>query len=184
MDLRRLAMVGLLLATLGFVLFTSPLTKGLFQKKPPVAPARVQVPLQAQAPSAREEPPRLSQEELARWRRRYDQVWSRDPFFTAEEELALRTGKTPPAPASPPSSTPLPSYTVKVVLISGASKIAAIDGLLVSEGDLLGEERVVEIQPEWVMLERAGQRRRITVVGGDISIVEVKPRVRERSENR
>lgn len=178
MDFRRLAITGLLLLTLVWGLYTSPFTKGLFQKKRPAARARVvQAPLDAQAPgpAARGEAPRLSGDELADWRQRFAHAWSRDPFFTAEEEQALRAPKVAKAPPPPPPA-PLPSYTVKAVVISDSAKIATIDGRLVSEGEMLGEERVVEIQPEGVILERAGQRRRIRIVGGAVPLIEVEPR--------
>lgn len=175
--------------TLGVFVFTSLLTKGLFQQKRPVAPAPaatraggqgapVQTPPEA-PPSPPADVPRLSQEELAQWRTRYADAWKRNPFFTAEEEALLASGDVTalPAPPSPVAVPALPSYTVKMVLIFETSRVAAIDGRLVSEGEMLGEERVVEIQPDGVVLERAGQRRRVKVAGGDVSLIEVGPPV-------
>lgn len=175
MDFRRIALFGLLLVTFVWALYTSPLTKGLFQKKRPAAPARVSAPLaspQAKAAPALEKAPPLSEDELGAWRQRYASAWSRDPFFTAEEEGALRAPKVAKAapPAPPP---PLPSYTVKAVLIAGSAKVATIDGRLISEGEMLGDERVVEIQPDGVILERAGLRRRVEIVGGTTPLIEV-----------
>lgn len=183
MDFRRVAITGLLLVTLVWGLYTSPLTKGLFQKKRPVAGARAGTqavgpgaPLQppASTPTAREEAPRLSGDQLADWRQRFAHAWSRDPFFTAEEEQALRTPKV--VKVSPPPPAPLPSYTVKAVLISDSAKVATIDGRQVAEGEMLGEERVVEIRSDGVVLERAGQRRRIQIVGGAVPLIEVETR--------
>jgi len=167
--------MGILVVALAVTLFTSPLTRGLFQKKPSVAPPSPRAPAQAPAPAAGKEAPELSQEELAAWRRRFAQAWSRDPFFTAEEEQALRAPKVATATASQHPAAPLPAYTVKMVLISGTSKLAAIDGRLVSEGEMLGDERVVEIHPDGVVLERAGQRRRVEVAGGAVPLIEVGP---------
>ncbi len=184
MDFRRLAIAGVLLGTLVWGFYTSPLTKRFFQKKQPVAPARAGTqaggpgaPLQAQASTsaARGEAPRLAPDELAAWRARFAHAWDRDPFFTAQEEQALRAPKVASAPVQR-ASAPLPSYTVKAVIISDSAKVATIDGRLVSEGEMLGEERVVEIQPDGVILERAGQRRRIEIAGGAVRLIEVEPR--------
>jgi len=175
MDFRRLAITGLLLATLVFGLYTSPLTKGLFQKKRPTTAARPGAPIaspQTKATPGLQKAPPLSEDELGAWRQRYRAAWSRDPFFTAEEEEALRAPKVAKAaPSAPPP--PLPSYTVKAVLIAGSAKVATIDGRLVSEGEMLGDERVVEIQPDGVILERAGLRRRVEIVGGPAALIEV-----------
>lgn len=193
MDFRRLAITGLLLVVLAWGVYSSPLTKRLFQKKAPGVPARagtqaggLGAPLQAQAPSVREEVPGLPGAELAAWRQSYAEVWRRDPFFTFEEEEALRTPKVvkAPPPPAPPPLPPLPAYTVKAVLISESFKIATIDGRQVSEGEMLGDERVVEIQPDGVILERAGQRRRVEIVGGSVPLIEVGPRPERRGENR
>lgn len=177
MDFRRLAIAGVLLGTLVWGFYTSPLTKRFFQKKQPATRAKVQAPLQAQASTstARGEAPRLAPDELAAWRARFAHAWDRDPFFTAQEEQALRAPKVASAPVQR-ASAPLPSYTVKAVVISDSAKVATIDGQLVSEGEMLGEERVVEIQPDGVILERAGQRRRIEIAGGAVRLIEVEPR--------
>jgi hypothetical protein len=183
MDVRRIVLFGVLCVSLVVALFTSPLTRGLFQRKP-AAPAPASgaagspgASSQAQAPSAPAEVPKLAQEKLAQWRERFAQAWTRDPFFTAEEEQALRAPK-PSQPvlqvASPPA--PRPAYTVKAILISDTSKVAAIDGRLISEGEMLGEERVVQIQPDGVVLEQGGQRRRIEMAGGAVPLIEVGPR--------
>lgn len=177
MDFRRVAIAGVLLLTAVWGLYTSPLTKRFFQKKPPVVRAPASAPLQANTSSsaARGEAPRLSPDEVAAWRVRFAHAWDRDPFFTAEEEQALRAPKVASAVAQR-ASAPLPSYTVKAVVISDSAKVATIDGRLVSEGEMLGEERVVEIQPDGVILERAGRRRRIAIDGGAVPLVEVTPR--------
>lgn len=179
MDARRIALTVLLLVTLVWALYTSPLTKGLFQTKRPAARAPGQAPPQAQSVSVQADVPKLSEAELTAWRQRSAEAWRRDPFFTADEERALRAPRVATASPSATTARPaasLPSYKVKMVLISGTIKLAAIDGRLLSEGEMLGEERVVEIQPDGVVLERAGHRRRVNVVGGSIPLEEVGPR--------
>lgn len=177
MDLRRTVILVVALGGLVWALMTSPLVKGFWggsaAGRPTPAPfQRVGV---AQTTSPQTAP--LSTAELAQWRQRYDRAWQRDPFFTAEEEQAMASSKpvlVQPTSAVPPA--PLPSYTVKAIVISEAGKVAALNGRLVSEGERIGEERVVEIRPDGVVLERAGQRRRITLPGGATLITETDSR--------
>ncbi|MBI4241126.1 MAG: hypothetical protein HY613_05365 [Candidatus Rokubacteria bacterium] len=186
MDLRRAVITGLLLVVVVWAVYTSPLTKGLFLSKRPTARAPVQAATQAQTSAARAPGPKLSEAELVEWRQRFANAWRRDPFFTAEEERALLASRAsataPSATAQRPAS--LPSYKVKMVLISGDTKLAAIDGRVVGEGEMLGDERVVEIQPDGIVLERAGQRRRVGVAGGAVPLIEVGSAPEQRSERR
>ena len=174
-DRRRLVLFGLLFVMLAFAVLKSPFTAGLFARKPPPPRAPQPATLQTQAAAPRSEAPKLAEEELADWRRRFARSWRRDPFFTLEEEQAHRARKPAPRPTpgpSPPASASLPSYTVRLVLISGTSKLAAINGRLVSEGEMLGEERVAEILPNAVILERAGERRKVEIAGGNVPLRE------------
>ena len=184
MDVRRTVFMVVLLGGLVWAVMTSPLTKRLIvgpparpvlrsalsseAEQPSVAPATASVPSPPTTP--------LSRDQLTLLRQRDDTAWRRDPFFTAAEERALASPAlvTPPKPEAPPG--PLPSYVVKMILISEAGKIAALDGRLVSEGESIGEERVAEIRPDSVVLERGGQRRRITLVGGGIPTIETSSR--------
>lgn len=161
---------------------TSPLTKGLRggAARPAVqAPLKLDGgPISAAQPttsfqSSKASP--LSRDALAQWRQRYENAWRRDPFLTAEEEQALLAPKAP-TESTPAPSAPLPSYTLKTILISEAGKVAALDGRLVGEGERIGEERVVEIRPDGVVLERAGQRRTISLPGGATPIAETDSR--------
>lgn len=184
MDVRRVAVMAILLGGLVWAFMTSPLTKGLrggggatFRPAAPGAfvtqpgqPAAAQPTASARSAPATPIPP----EEIRQWRDRYATAWQRDPFFTAPEEQALAAPKGEKKTAAPP--TPLPSYTVKAILISGAGKVATLNGQLVSEGEPIGEERVVEIRPDAVILERAGQRRRISLPGGTTPIGETSSR--------
>ena len=185
MDVRRVVIMAVLLLALVWAFMTSPLTKrfrggsatfrpaapGAFVAQPqPDQPTAVKP--SATAPSAPVTP--LPIEEIGRWQQRYGTDWRRDPFFTAAEEEALRGPKTAKKVDAKP--TPLPAYTVKAILISDAGKVATLDGRLVSEGEPIGEERVVEIRPDGVILERAGERRRISLPGGTTPIAEADSR--------
>ena len=186
MDVRRTVVMVVLLGGLAWAVITSPLTKrfmGGTTPRRPVATVRlaaeVDPPSVAQAstraPSSPATP--LSKDQLDQWRQRYETAWRRDPFFTGEEEQALASPKivlAQPKPEAP--AAPLPSYTVKTILLSEAGKVATLDGRLVSEGESIGEERVVEIRPDGVVLERGGQRRRINLPGGATAIAETSSR--------
>ncbi len=177
MDRRRIATLGLILAILLLALYTSPLGKQLLQRRPALSrlPAAL-LPAPPAAPPA--PPPVLSKADLETWRREHAAAaLTRDPFFTAAEERGgpVRVVDVPP-PSPPAVVPPPPAYTVKMVLISGAARVAAIDGRIVSEGEMLGDERVVEIQTGGVVLERGGRRRVVEVVGGAGPTIDVAPR--------
>jgi hypothetical protein len=120
----------------------------------PGAPAPVD-PATVQAPAA----PPLSAQELTAWRATSASA-PRDPFFTvAEIEAMGRPAMQAPEPVAPPP--PLPTYTLKLVLMSGSDGRALIDSQVVQVGDRLGEERVAQILPDAVVLERDGGSRRL-----------------------
>jgi hypothetical protein len=123
--------------------------------------------------------PPLSGEELATWRAGRVEP-RRDPFFTAAEERALAArgvarSVPPPAPVrdTPP---PLPPRTVTMILIAGASRVATIDGRLLGEGEMIGDERVVAIRSGEVVLERGGRRRTVAVSAAALPAVEAHER--------
>lgn len=186
MDMKRALITLVLLGGLGWAWFNSPLTKrfrgGAAARGPVVqAPLRIDgaetstAQPATDAPSAPATP--LTREELAQWRERHESAWRRDPFLTAQEERALLAPKAGPIqPKTAAAPPPLPSYTLRAVLISDGEKVAALDSSLVSEGEQIGEERVVEIRPHSVILERAGQRRTISLLGGTTPIAETDSR--------
>ena len=186
MDMRRAVFMVVLLGGLVWAVMTSPLTKrflGGAASPRPVAPgalsAEVAQPSVAQVSTSVTSSPvtRLSKDQLTQWRQLYETAWHRDPFFTAAEERTLASPKVVLAPSKPEAPPgPLPSYAVKTILISEAGKVATLDGRLVSEGESIGEERVVEIRPDSVVLERGGQRRRINLLGGGTPITETSSR--------
>lgn len=164
MDRRRIILWSVLGLALLVTVTSSPLTRGLFSSRTAV-PARPPAPPGSVTPPAPSPAPTLTDDELAAWRARHAEAWTRDPFFTAEEERAVARPPAP-SPAAPSVATAdraLPPYTVKLVMISDATRVAAIDGRLLSEGDMLGEERVVRIRLDGVVLERGGRRRLIEV---------------------
>lgn len=194
MDTKRVLFMGVLMIGVVWAATMSPLSKrlrgprlpppiplaltpiGSAAGQPAVAQPIAAQPIAAQPIAVQPGSPRrptattlLSRDDLARWRQRYQSAWTRDPFFTAAEEEALRA---PKAAAKSAPLPPPPSYTVKAILISDAGKVAALDGRFVSEGDPIGDERVVEIRPDGIVLERAGLRRTLTLPGGTTPIAE------------
>jgi hypothetical protein len=185
MDRRKIIIMVVVLGALVWAVTSSPLTKRLFGRPTtPPQPAPVvgalapltdsqprSVAASGSAPAAPVTP--LSPAEMVALQKRDTAPWTRDPFFTAAEERELATPKVVSAPVQPPA--PLPSYTVKTILIAGTEKVATLDGRLVGEGDVIGEERVVEIRADAVVLERAGQRRRVLLPGGSVPIDDAGP---------
>ena len=179
-DRRRLKLWGLLIFSVIFttyqLVFNRPAPRGVpisdvaaaaAAAPPPVPiqtdpglPAGMAPPLEA-TPAGPVQP--LASADLAVWRAGAATA-QRDPFFTAVE-LDAR-GRPPleaPVAVAPPA--PLPTYTLKLVLMEGAEGRALIDSQVVQVGDRVGEERVVQILPDAVVLERDGSRRRLELAG-------------------
>jgi len=85
--------------------------------------------------------------------------WGRNPFLTPQEIASLKGIKLPIFT----SKKPLPSVAIKSIIIQGSSRVAAIDDLIVTEGEMVGEEIVVEIREDGVMLAREDEVRFVEV---------------------
>jgi hypothetical protein len=170
-DRRRLGLTLVLAAAVVLAVVTSPPGQRLFARTPAKPPARPSV----TAGPAVSEPapvPTITRTEVTAWRIGRAEP-HRDPFFTAAEERALAARPAAPtrvAPAPPPMAPP-PTHAVTMVLLGGGTRVAAIDGRLVSEGEMIGDERVVEIRSRGVVLERDGHRRLIEIGGPAASLV-------------
>jgi hypothetical protein len=91
-----------------------------------------------------------------------DQVpWKRNPFLTREEMNSLRKKGTSTVPsASAVISLPVfPQWEVKSIFTSGSSRVATVNDHIVKVGDFLGEEMVLEIKEDSVVLGSKGKRR-------------------------
>lgn len=112
--------------------------------------------------------PRLTAAELSAWAGVHRNE-GRDPFFTVEEIAARNRPAVAARPASEtpsaPVRQPLPTHTLKLLMTAGSVKTATIDDQVVRVGDRVGEERVVEILSDAVVLERGGERRRLELAG-------------------
>lgn len=77
-------------------------------------------------------------------------AWGRNPFLTPEEEAkGGRTGTRGP--------------TIQAIITGRERAVATLDGRMVSVGDPIGDEVVVEIRRDAVVLERNGRRRILRV---------------------
>jgi len=87
--------------------------------------------------------------------------WGRNPFLTEEEaERGNRPGT---------------ELAVKTIISGRPRSVATIDGRTVLVGEMVGEETVVEIRPDAVVLESEGRRRILRVREPSVT-VEVKER--------
>ena len=77
-------------------------------------------------------------------------AWGRNPFLTPEEEAMGRRGGTQ-------------GQTIHAIITGRGRSVAALDGRMVSVGDSIGDEVVVEIRRDAVVLERNGRRRILRV---------------------
>lgn len=126
----------------------------------PTAPAP-QVAPQAEAPALAPPAPKAERPEVAIPRKALEALssgpWGRNPFLTPAEEAASQQ-----LVAKAPEATPgFATLRVRAILISEGRKIATINGHVVTEGDWVGQERVLEIRPQAVVLQKGADRRTV-----------------------
>ncbi len=89
--------------------------------------------------------------------------WGRNPFFRGEERAPLPSEKTP-GPTREVKALPLhpiPSLKLEMIFTVDAQKVAILGGQYVKEGDKVGEEVVVKINSDKVILKKNGKQRAI-----------------------
>lgn len=61
---------------------------------------------------------------------------------------------------------------VTMIIVSPKRKVAVVNGSFVNPGDTVGEEIIVDIRPEYVIMENTvtGERKRASVTGKDIKL--------------
>jgi hypothetical protein len=112
----------------------------------------------------------LTDEQWKGWRAALGTI-DRDPFYTTAELLAMNRQPDAPAPELPPPPPAPASYTVKLVLMKGSEGSALIDDRVVHVGDTLGDERVVQITPDGVVLAKGTSRRRLPVASASAPVI-------------
>jgi len=76
-------------------------------------------------------------------------IWGRNPFLTKVEIASLQGEKSPQTI----HQIAIPeSWEVKTILITDSSRLATINGQIVTIGDLVGGKRVLEINEDSVIL--------------------------------
>jgi hypothetical protein len=90
----------------------------------------------------------------------------RNPFLfpsggrsPAKETFLPPPQKKEASPEVKPVEVPLPSFKVKAILIGEHIRLASIDRKIVTVGDTIQGERVLEIKPDQVILERGDRKR-------------------------
>ena len=115
------------------------------------------MPLRAEKPMIRED---YEIETLKR--KAFDKGWGQNPFFRPGEKDTPQPVPTQPPPPMPMAEEkPLPTFRLEMILASDGQRGAILSGQFVKEGDLIGEERVVIIRSDRVVLEREGRQRTI-----------------------
>ncbi len=82
--------------------------------------------------------------------------WGRNPFLTEEEARRKSPGSD--------------GLQVNTIIIGRPKSVATVDGRTVVVGEKIGEETVMEIRPDGVVLERNGRKRVLRVSEPSISI--------------
>jgi len=97
---------------------------------------------------------------------RLPQKGERDPFLfppgvrLLSKNNAVLVGKgTLSVPETKPIDIPPPLLTVKSILISDHVRLASIDRFIVTVGDSVGDEKVLEIRNDGVVLGKGDKRR-------------------------
>ncbi len=75
-----------------------------------------------------------------------------------EENVATRSQPVEKKEETPETLQPL---EIKGIIVSQSGKSVIINARVFSEGDYIGEERLTEIKPDSVVLEREGRRREL-----------------------
>lgn len=83
-------------------------------------------------------------------------LWGRNPFLTVEEiSLLQKKGALLPDPRK----ILLPTWEVQAVLISNSSKVVIVNDHILTIGDFLGDERILEIKEDGIVLGKNGKKR-------------------------
>lgn len=104
----------------------------------------------------------------------------KDPFslpsgirlLSQEAPVVQEDKKLPPIPEIKPAETK-PAETplkLKAILISDHVRLASIDRTIVTAGDLINGEKVLEIRPDRVILEKEGKKRTLLLDQSPIKI--------------
>ena len=104
--------------------------------------------------------------------RRMESRRERDPFLLPQGVLHLSavTQDLISKRDEKPKDIPLPSLEVKAILISDRLRLASIDRQIVTVGDLIRDERVLEIQRDRVIMGKGDKKRSLLLKQSPVRI--------------
>jgi len=85
--------------------------------------------------------------------------WGRNPFFRTEERV--KEVKALPTTPSLQEEVKAPSLKLEMIFTANAQRVAIVSGQSVKEGDKVGEEVVVRIDSDRVILKKDGKQRTV-----------------------
>ena len=100
----------------------------------------------------------LDAREVAVKKRLPENPWGRDPFELPLGVQLMKAGEEKTSYAVKPNIK-----KVTAILITDSRKVVSINHKVVAVGDLIDGEKVLEIKPDGVILERDGQRHLIAL---------------------
>ena len=83
--------------------------------------------------------------------------WPRDPFANANAAMPVPTDSSVATTSAP---APIPDPVVASILYSPQRRLAMIGGRAIGVGDVVGDSKVVDIQPRAVVIESPGGDRK------------------------
>ena len=159
MERRRWILPIALLALAGYALYTTGprWLAWIAPKKPPAGTVAVgAATAQAKPPAQKENVPATPQVKMAG----EEIQWGRNPFLTEAETIkpVAATGGEAPVPV------------VRAIIMGRPKPVATVDGRVVTVGDKIGEEKVVEIREDSVVLEMGRDRRSLKIAESSAAI--------------
>ncbi len=115
------------------------------------------------SPAVREQKEEFKFETLKR--KSLAEGWGRNPFFRAEEKVLppakVEAKAMPSQPPPPQQEEKRPPLKLEMIFMANAQRVAILSDRFVKEGDKVGEEVVVRIESDRVILQKNGKRRTI-----------------------
>ena len=139
--------------------------------RPSPNPAIAQLEQQAAAtPGTAAEPEKKNEDRVPQGEKmEFPDTLGRNPFLTPEEIRLIASGQLiKEAPPPVVNTGPLPELTISALLKDNVSGdfVALIGGKAYRQGQMIGQEEVVRITENSVVLESSGGRRRTLNIGG------------------
>ncbi len=158
---RLLILLAILLSAAIYWLYDRQKGSYKLPKVPHVAVKSIEMPLTPPIAIPAAEPPSKPEVKVER-------AWGRDPFQLPEGVKLVRKPSVTES-ASGGKEEPLPKVTC--IFIKGSQKVATVNNKNCCEGDKMGDEKVVEILPDKVILEKGKAKREILIEGSNIPVV-------------